>query len=196
MTGAIQLLDGGPSPIFFFTPASRIVRIMASIDCSSYPGYSYGSYGYPSYPACGQSLVSGSNALIASMAELGTAPHVIEAVVNHLSGTKGGIAGVYNRANHYNERREALELWAFQMRASSASLSTRSRDCSARFSVKLTGLACALPCRQAQVNMADILERKRLADIRRCASCSAARSKHSPTRSLRPICLSTPSPDC
>ena len=49
---------------------------------------------------------------VTSMAELGTAPHVIEAVVNHLSGTKGGIAGVYNRANHYNERREALELWA------------------------------------------------------------------------------------
>ena len=30
------------------------------------------------------------------MAEIGIAPHIIEAVLNHLGGHKGGIAGIYN----------------------------------------------------------------------------------------------------
>jgi hypothetical protein len=32
------------------------------------------------------------------MVELGTAPHVVEVAVNHISGARAGIAGVYNRA--------------------------------------------------------------------------------------------------
>jgi hypothetical protein len=32
------------------------------------------------------------------MAELGIAPRIVEAVLNHVSGHKAGIAGVYNRA--------------------------------------------------------------------------------------------------
>jgi len=36
--------------------------------------------------------------------EIGIQPHVIEAVVNHLSGHKGGIAGVYNRASYAEEK--------------------------------------------------------------------------------------------
>jgi len=54
---------------------------------------------------------------VTGMAELGVAPHVIEAVVNHYSGSKGGIAGVYNRANHFSERREALDQWAAHIAA-------------------------------------------------------------------------------
>jgi integrase len=46
------------------------------------------------------------------MAELGVQPHNIEAVLNHVSGHKGGIAGVYNRATYDREKREALNLWA------------------------------------------------------------------------------------
>jgi len=38
-------------------------------------------------------------------------PHVIEAVVNHVSGHKGGVAGIYNRAAYAAEKRQALELW-------------------------------------------------------------------------------------
>ena len=44
------------------------------------------------------------------MAELGVQPHIIEAVVNRLSGRKAGVAGVYNRATYAGERREALAL--------------------------------------------------------------------------------------
>jgi integrase len=46
------------------------------------------------------------------MAELGVAPHVIEAVLNHVSGHKAGVAGIYNRASYENEKRAALALWA------------------------------------------------------------------------------------
>jgi integrase len=46
------------------------------------------------------------------MAELGTLPHVVEAVLNHVSGHKAGVAGVYNRASYWNEKRIALDLWA------------------------------------------------------------------------------------
>jgi integrase len=46
------------------------------------------------------------------MAELGVQPHIIEAVLNHVSGHKGGVAGIYNRATYDREKREALNLWA------------------------------------------------------------------------------------
>jgi integrase len=46
------------------------------------------------------------------MAELGVPPHIIEAVLNHVSGHKGGVAGIYNRATYDKEKREALNLWA------------------------------------------------------------------------------------
>src|SRR5262249_49024631 len=46
------------------------------------------------------------------MAELGVLPHIIEAILNHVSGHKAGVAGIYNRARYENEMREALELWA------------------------------------------------------------------------------------
>ena len=46
------------------------------------------------------------------MAELGIAPHIIEAVLNHVSGARAGVAGIYNRALHSSEKKAALERWA------------------------------------------------------------------------------------
>jgi integrase len=46
------------------------------------------------------------------MADLGVQPHIVEAVLNHVSGHKGGVAGIYNRATYDKEKREALNLWA------------------------------------------------------------------------------------
>lgn len=46
------------------------------------------------------------------MADMGILPHVVEAVLNHSSGHKAGVAGVYNRATYAREKREALNLWA------------------------------------------------------------------------------------
>jgi hypothetical protein len=46
------------------------------------------------------------------MAEIGIQPHIIEAVLNHVSGHKSGIAGVYNRATYQPEKAAALTRWA------------------------------------------------------------------------------------
>ena len=46
------------------------------------------------------------------MAELGVAPHIVEAVLNHVSGHRSGVAGIYNRAAYAAEKKAALELWA------------------------------------------------------------------------------------
>jgi integrase len=46
------------------------------------------------------------------MAGLGIAPHVVEAVLNHKSGTIKGVAAVYNRYSYSAEKRAALEAWA------------------------------------------------------------------------------------
>lgn len=46
------------------------------------------------------------------MAEIGIAPHIVEAVLNHISGARAGVAGTYNRAIHAPEKRAALERWA------------------------------------------------------------------------------------
>jgi integrase len=49
---------------------------------------------------------------VTNLIELGVAPHVVEAAVNHISGVKGSVAGVYNRSELLPERRTALERWA------------------------------------------------------------------------------------
>jgi integrase len=43
---------------------------------------------------------------------LGVQPHIIEAVLNHVSGHKAGVAGTYNRSTYEPEKRTALNLWA------------------------------------------------------------------------------------
>jgi integrase len=45
------------------------------------------------------------------MARAGVAPHVVEKVLNHISGTISGVAAVYNRYGYDAEKREALEGW-------------------------------------------------------------------------------------
>jgi integrase len=55
------------------------------------------------------------------MADLGVLPHVIEAALNHISGHKAGVAGIYNRGNYHKERREALDQWAAHLAAVVAS---------------------------------------------------------------------------
>jgi integrase len=43
---------------------------------------------------------------------LGIAPHVVEAILNHISGHRSGVAGTYNRSTYAAEKRRALEQWA------------------------------------------------------------------------------------
>jgi integrase len=48
--------------------------------------------------------------------KIGVQPHIVEACLNHISGHRGGVAGVYNRAQYREEKRQALNVWgAFVM---------------------------------------------------------------------------------
>jgi integrase len=47
-----------------------------------------------------------------NLGELGVQPHHIEAVLNHYSGHRSGVAGIYQRAKYADEMRTALQLYA------------------------------------------------------------------------------------
>jgi integrase len=44
--------------------------------------------------------------------KLGVLPHIVEAILNHISGHKSGVAGIYNKARYLIEARDALCAWA------------------------------------------------------------------------------------
>jgi hypothetical protein len=44
--------------------------------------------------------------------KLGVLPHIIEAILNHVSGHRAGVAGIYNRARYEDDMRSALDRWA------------------------------------------------------------------------------------
>lgn len=45
------------------------------------------------------------------MCDLGVAPHVVEQILNHQSGHRAGIVGVYNHSRYEREVKAAVELW-------------------------------------------------------------------------------------
>jgi integrase len=50
---------------------------------------------------------------VTKMAEdLKIAPHIVDKILNHASGTIRGVAAIYNRAQYLDERRAALEAWS------------------------------------------------------------------------------------
>jgi integrase len=59
------------------------------------------------------------------MAGIGVLPHVIEAVLNHVSGHKAGVAGIYNRATYLTEKTAALTLWAEHLMAAVSGTSAK-----------------------------------------------------------------------
>jgi len=52
------------------------------------------------------------------MARLSIAPHVVDRILNHVSGTIRGVAAVYNRHAYLEERRAALEAWSRHIESS------------------------------------------------------------------------------
>ena len=45
------------------------------------------------------------------MARLGIRLEVTERLLNHVSGTQSGVAGIYNRHTYFPEMREAVDLY-------------------------------------------------------------------------------------
>jgi integrase len=51
------------------------------------------------------------------MCDLGIAPHVVEQILNHQSGHRAGIVGIYNKSRYTREVRAAVALWADHVRS-------------------------------------------------------------------------------
>ncbi|RWH07133.1 MAG: site-specific integrase [Mesorhizobium sp.] len=100
--------SGGEEPVSGFSKAKGHLDARVSALCTA--------LGRPVLPHwTGHDL---RRTMVTGMNELGIAPHVVEAVVNHVSGAaKAGVAGVYNRARYLPERRAALNVWAARVAA-------------------------------------------------------------------------------
>ena len=59
------------------------------------------------------------------MAALGFQPHIIERVLNHVSGAQGGLVGVYQRYEYLEDRKRAVCAWGNHVEA----LVPRDRQC-------------------------------------------------------------------
>ena len=70
------------------------------------------------YTICGAAAATG-------MAEIGIAPHIVEACLNHVSGARAGVAGIYNRAVYGPEKKAALERWAAHVQGLASGRSAR-----------------------------------------------------------------------
>lgn len=46
-----------------------------------------------------------------NLAALGVAPHIVERLLNHASGTISGVAAIYNRFQYMDEMRSAIDAW-------------------------------------------------------------------------------------
>jgi integrase len=97
-----NLLPDGDGDLYFTTtgttPISGLSKVKNRIDAAM---------GIPKW-----SLHDLRRTTATGMADLGIAPHIIEAVLNHISGHKAGVAGTYNRAKYAAEKKQALERWA------------------------------------------------------------------------------------
>lgn len=49
---------------------------------------------------------------VSGMAELGFQPHIVERVLNHISGEQGGLVTVHQRFEYAEDRRRALLAWS------------------------------------------------------------------------------------
>lgn len=54
--------------------------------------------------------------LATGLQRLGVRLEVTEAVLNHVSGSRAGIVGVYQRHDYFAEKRQALDIWAREVR--------------------------------------------------------------------------------
>jgi integrase len=119
--------NGRPHEVPLPSPAAAILRGFPRVNgrpflfgdgAGPFSGWSKARRALDARIACGQAELTPwrlhdlRRTVATGMANLGVQPHVIEAVLNHVSGHKAGVAGVYNRAAYAPEKRQALDLWA------------------------------------------------------------------------------------
>jgi integrase len=94
--------DGGQHPVTGFGPSKkRIDKAMAA---------ALGE------PVKRWTLHDLRRSVATNLQKLGVRLEVTEAVLNHVSGSRGGIVGVYQRHDWAAEKRQALEAWAKRLR--------------------------------------------------------------------------------
>ena len=54
---------------------------------------------------------------MARLVEVGVAPHVIERLLNHVTGQISRVATIYNRAKFQNETPSAIDLWGARLKS-------------------------------------------------------------------------------
>lgn len=84
------------------------------------------------------------------MNELGVLPHVVEAILNHISGHRAGVAGIYNRAIYAAEKRSALDLWATHLATLDPGIEVAAANAEAPGADLQEGGAAALPAHPAK----------------------------------------------
>ena len=97
----------GEAPVSGFSKAKRQIDAAMLAAAKKEPG---GQVSIPSWR-----LHDLRRTCATGMAELGIAPHIVEAALNHISGARAGVAGTYNRAAYAEEKRTAFERWAMHV---------------------------------------------------------------------------------
>lgn len=110
----VELVQGlykiGPNPRFLFTtngtsPFSGVSKAMERLDLRVRKHLKYNSVGEP------WRRHDLRRTLMTGYARLGVPLQVVEKCLNHVSGVFGGVAGVYQRHEFLDERRQAAEIW-------------------------------------------------------------------------------------
>jgi integrase len=122
--------NGRPHDIPLSDPALSILRARPRLAGRDYV---FGASGFAGWSNCKRELdarIAGKGAIQAWRLhdlrrtvstrmhdDLQVQPHIVEAVLNHVSGHKGGVAGVYNKATYAKEKAIALAQWATHLEA-------------------------------------------------------------------------------
>jgi len=64
------------------------------------------------------------------LAQMGVAPHIVERLINHVTGTISGVAAIYNRHAYMDEMRAAIDAWEKRLSVVLAQRKTDSADAS------------------------------------------------------------------
>jgi integrase len=103
--------------------SSQALRILARLPRRNSSGFIFGERGFQHWSRAKAALDARVDipawtlhdlrrSAATHLGELGVQPHHIEAILNHYSGHRSGVAGVYQRAKYSDEMRQALQRWA------------------------------------------------------------------------------------
>jgi integrase len=109
-TGELLFTTTGSTPISGFAKVKR--RLDEIVEAKRAEGAKALGLPAPSDPIPAWRVHDLRRTAATGMARLGNPPWVVEAVLNHISGVRGGLVAVYQHYEHRPERRAALRGWA------------------------------------------------------------------------------------